>query len=200
MSVAQQADHVIGEELAVEQERRDGFAVLLMEQFAELVEQAGQVGPEPVAHLNTPESGAASRPMNRCGVRTLSQFVARVWARASRRTRVVASSRRSGRSRPLGRKMSSTFRPVSVSESAETVSRAKENPQRRFAVIMSRPRPARKVSSQFPSHFFLDDPPITPDHESGQLPVGETGHGQVLARRDSAGHRVHRGYRANQSR
>ena len=30
------------------------------------------------AHLYTFESGAESSPMNRCGVRTLSQFVERV--------------------------------------------------------------------------------------------------------------------------
>src|SRR5262245_47329983 len=59
--------------------------------------------------------------MNRCGVRTLSQLVERVCASASRSTRAVASSRRSGRSRPLGKKISSTFRPVPVSNFGETV-------------------------------------------------------------------------------
>ena len=52
VGVSQQPDHVIGEELAIEDEHRVVFALLLMEQFLELGEELGEVGAEPVAPVH----------------------------------------------------------------------------------------------------------------------------------------------------
>lgn len=43
LGIAQQANHIIGEELAIQQERGDGFGVLLVKKFAELIEQVRQI-------------------------------------------------------------------------------------------------------------------------------------------------------------
>ena len=89
LGVTQEPDDVVGEELAIQEEGRDGLAVLLKEQFAELIEQSGKVSAEP----RRPLEHTGVRGMKRCGVRTLSQFVAAVCASASRSTRAVCSSR-----------------------------------------------------------------------------------------------------------
>ena len=68
LGVAQEADDVVGEELAVQEQRRDGFAVLLKEQFAELVEQAGKIGPEsrgPLEHAGVRRGQQAHEQVRR---------------------------------------------------------------------------------------------------------------------------------------
>lgn len=59
---AQQADHIVGEEFAVEDEEGVGFAFLLKKEFAELIEQSRQVGAEAFAPILDARIGRGQQP------------------------------------------------------------------------------------------------------------------------------------------
>ena len=159
LRVAQETDDVIGKELAVEEERWDGFAVLLEEQFAELIEQAGEICPQPRCPLEDTGVGGGQEAHEkvRCAdaVPVGGPSVSQCLAQHSRGWLVEEV----GAETPTGQEnvvhVSTRFRRGVWGNRV----RLRNDPQSRFAVIMlRRGRPARHGLASLDTFSLLDFP------------------------------------------